>query len=306
MGYDVHRFTPNTVDDRYYSERTDRNIGWITQAEQDILRNSVVGIAGAGGMGGLLASILVRVGVGEIRISDCETFDVSNINRQFAATRGTVGKSKALETARMIREIADDTTVVVYPQGITEESAYHFVEGCHIICDEIEVLAIDARILLHRQSRTYGVNVFNCNTVGFSTNLFLYTPTSMTIEEATGVSYEEAQKLRNKAVCGDAESLTNIVHAMMRAVVPNLPEYRPTAVETDHMAFYRRFLQEKKVPIIATNPPMATGFLANRVLLHLLRNSGVPRAIVNTPEMPGYLTFDAAHMHAQVGTRGCI
>src|ERR1700721_482305 len=86
----VYTLQPLHPDPTYYRERTDRNIGWITAEEQEILRNSVVGIAGTGGMGGLLAATLVRVGIGEIRISDSDVFDVSNINRQFAATRNTI------------------------------------------------------------------------------------------------------------------------------------------------------------------------------------------------------------------------
>ena len=64
---DVYRLLPHNIDEKYYLGRTDRNLGWITEQEQTILRNSVVGIAGTGGMGGLLASILVRTGVGVVK-----------------------------------------------------------------------------------------------------------------------------------------------------------------------------------------------------------------------------------------------
>lgn len=298
----VLRLNPKTFNREYYLERTDRNIGWITPDEQELLRESVVGIAGTGGMGGLLGAILVRAGVGEIRIADTEKFDVSNINRQFGAKQNTVNKSKALETARMIREIADDTTIVVYPAGITELSVDDFIKGSDVICDEIEVLAMDARILLHQQARSFGVSLFNCNTTGFSTNLFLYTPQSLTMEEATGFTYGEAREICAAAKAGSTEASTKIAHAMVRAVVPVLPEYRPNELVTDHVSFYQRFLHEQRVPIIATNPPMATGFLANRILLYLLKNSGVKRDITDTPEMPGYLNFDAAHMTSVVAS----
>jgi len=298
----VYTLLPINPDSSYYQERTDRNIGWITSEEQDILHNSIVGIAGTGGMGGLLAATLLRAGIGEIRMSDSETFDVSNINRQFAATRSTVGMSKAFETAQLVRAISNDTTLVVYPQGITEETADHFVSGCSVICDEIEVFAIDARILLHMHARAQGISLFNCNTVGFSTNLFLYTPTGMSMEKAIGISYSESKILREQASQGNNSAAVQIAHAMLRAVVPKLPEYRPNASKTDLKEFNRCFLEETKVPIIATNPVMAAGFLANRIVLYLLRNSGVPREIIETPEMPSYLHFDAALMNVVIGT----
>ena len=74
----VYRLLPKNVDDEYYRERTDRNIGWITREEQEMLRKKAVGIAGCGGMGGFLGQILVRLGIGELTICDTERFDISN------------------------------------------------------------------------------------------------------------------------------------------------------------------------------------------------------------------------------------
>src|SRR6202142_2386032 len=194
----AYRLLPRHADEAYYTERTDRNRGWITRDEQEILRRSVVGIAGCGGMGGLLASIFLRLGVGEIRIAANEVFDVSNINRQFAAGRGTVGMSKAFETARMARAVTDDTTLVVYPQGIVEQTVVPFLQGCDVVCDEIEFWAVGARILLHRAARSLGICLFNCNTVGFGTRLFLFEPKGYTMEEVLGLTYGEANLLQQK------------------------------------------------------------------------------------------------------------
>jgi molybdopterin/thiamine biosynthesis adenylyltransferase len=302
----VYRLLPVNLNPEFYTERTDRNIGWITKEEQEILKNSVVGIAGTGGMGGLLAATLVRAGVGEVRIADSEVFDASNINRQFAAKRTTIDKLKVIETARMVREITDDMCLVIYPDGITENTIEYFTEGCSVICDEIELFAIDARILLHKIARRKNVSLFNCNTTGFSTNLFLYTPTSITMEEVTGFSYDEAKELRSSSLIEHSDNHARIVRAMLRAVVPTVPEYRPNEAQADRKMFYQRLLKERKVPIIASNPPMATGFLANRILLYLLRDSGVERDIVHTPEMPGYLHFDAAQMISTICTNGWL
>src|SRR5947207_2922785 len=95
----IFRVMPKSSDPAYYGVRADLNIGWITSEEQIAVRKSVIGIAGCGGMGGQLAEKLFRLGVGELRIADSEVFDISNINRQLAARREVVGKSKAIETA---------------------------------------------------------------------------------------------------------------------------------------------------------------------------------------------------------------
>jgi len=302
----TYRLLPKNGDDAYYRERTDRNIGWITHEEQKMLRRSVVGIAGCGGMGGLLASIFFRLGVGEVRIADCEVFDISNINRQFAAGRGTVGKSKTFETARMTRAVTDDATLVVYPQGIAEKTAASFLDGCDIGCDEIEFWAVGARILLHQEARRLRIPLFNCNTVGFGTRLFLFRPQGGTMEECLNLSYEEAVALQQRIQERTASSgeVRTVMEAMLGGLVPELPEYcsNDPAYRTVPEARHR-LLKENRAPIIATNPPMAAGFLADHVLLYLLRNSSVKRSVVTPPSVPGYLYFDAALMQARAVTR---
>jgi hypothetical protein len=98
----AYRLLPCDRGEEYFRERTDRNLGWISWEEQELLRSTVIGVAGCGGMGGQLAEKFLRLGVGEVRIADSEVFDASNLNRQFAVLRNTLGKSKALETARML------------------------------------------------------------------------------------------------------------------------------------------------------------------------------------------------------------
>ena len=296
----VLRLTPKNADKAYYQERTDRNIGWITRDEQERLSRAVIGIAGCGGMGAQLAEKFLRLGVGEIRIADNETFDVSNINRQFAASRKTVGVSKAFATARMLRDVSDDTTIVVYPRGICESSVEAFTDGCDVICDEIEFWAVGPRILLHQVARTKAVPVFNCNTVGFGTRLFLFTPTSSTMEELLQMTIEEGMTLSRALHEKRAtkSQVARVMESMLLGLVPELPDYYQGGGNAEIVR--QRLFTEGRASIIATNPPLATGFLADRVLLYLLKDSLTRRNIVETPEMPAYLYFDAALMQAKV------
>jgi molybdopterin/thiamine biosynthesis adenylyltransferase len=299
----VLRFPARNRRNNYYKERTDRNIGWITPTEQEILRNSVVGIAGTGGMGGLLAAMLTRLGVGEIRIADTETFDISNINRQFAAMRTTIGKSKALETARLIREISDDVTLVVYPEGITPSTVDSFLEGCSVVCDEVEFWAVGSRILLHQRSLSKGIALFNCNTVGFATHLFLFRPEDPSIEDLFRFSYEEAYELETKIQKGTAsqEETERVMEAMLRILVPTLPEYCTDESEyKTEGAVRKRLMLENRASIIATNPPFATGLIGNHVLLYLVRNSPIRRKTILLPAPPGYLFLDGCLLEARL------
>ncbi len=295
----IYRLLPKNADQAFYRERTDRNIGWITREEQEIIRGSTIGIAGCGGMGGQLAEKFLRLGIGEIRVTDSEVFDISNINRQFAATRSTIGKSKAFETARFTRAVSDDFTLVVDSRGIQENTVEPFLSGCDVVCDEIEFWAAGARILLHRHARAHKIPIFNCNTIGFGTRLFLFTHSSSTMEECLGLTYEEARDLQKKVQTKNAtpEEIQHLKESVLRGLLPEFPEY---CAPQHRIKNRERLFEEGKAPIVATNPPMATGFLANRILLYLLKDSSVKRDITPTPEMPAYLYFDAARMEAKV------
>lgn len=298
----VYRLLPRLFDETFYAARTNRNIGWITPKEQELLRGAVVGIAGCGGMGGLVAVTLMRLGVGELRIADTEAFDVSNLNRQYGATRETIGKSKAFETARMLRIISDDTTVVVYPQGITEKTVEHFTAGCSIVCDEIEFWAIASRILLHKTMRAKPGIILTSPTVGHRVYVTKFTADSMTIEEALGMTYQEAVVLQKHLTKGtaSADELARVMKAMTRFAAPELPEYATDLTQYSTVKAVTDRLSQGVASIIATNPPMAAGFLANQVIFHILEErSAIKRKYVLPPVMPGYAMFDAALLIAK-------
>jgi molybdopterin/thiamine biosynthesis adenylyltransferase len=305
----AYRLLPKNLEASYYRERTDRNIGWITPEEQALLQRTTIGIAGCGGMGAQVAEKFLRLGVGEIRIADNEAFEVSNINRQFGAARSSIGKSKAFETAKLLRAITDDSTIVVYPQGITTETSDDFAKGCDLVCDEIEFWCAGSRIALHQSARRSGVPIFVCNTIGFGSHVFLFTPTSTTIEKCLGVDYEEAAKVEKKILEGKAQrsEIAFLMEAVIRGLFPAWVEYNPIPSGRLGKSFLRnRLMVEQRGAIIATNPPLACGLLADRVLLHILRSpsntQSEVRQFVVMPEMPGYLYFDAATMVAKVVT----
>jgi len=59
----------------HYATAFSRNIGWITETEQEVLRNKRVAIAGLGGVGGSHLLTLTRLGIGKFNISDLDIFE---------------------------------------------------------------------------------------------------------------------------------------------------------------------------------------------------------------------------------------
>jgi len=91
--------------DELYRNIFSRNIGVFTDAEQEKLRLSTVAIAGVGGIGGLLAERLVRLGVGHIKITDPGTFEESNLNRQFSSSMTNLDAGKTNAVFGLIKDI---------------------------------------------------------------------------------------------------------------------------------------------------------------------------------------------------------
>ena len=119
------------------------------------------------------------------------------------------------------------------------------------------------------------------------------------MEEVLGYrDSSEAYEMENRARGGSLEDRKEIIDRVMLGLVPELPKYK----KDDHEVFFKRIIEEGKGAIFATNPPLSTGIVADRLVLQLLKEKGEKRDIVYPPEMPGYLYFDAATMVAKVVT----
>lgn len=294
-------FAKANFDENFYVERTNRNIGWISEDEQKILLKSCVAVAGCGGMGGLLASILVRLGVGALKIADSEEFDVSNINRQYGALKSTIGRSKALTTAKALREITDDFDLTVFPEGVTRDSCVEFVKGNDLICDEIEFWAIGSKILLHQEARRNGIPIISCNTAGHQANLTYFSIESK-IEETLGYSLDEALAIQTRIQKNliKKEELIEESEKIVKTFIPKKPIYNNDSKHNITESVISRLQNKGTASIIATNPSFACGFLANHVLFQLLKKSNINRNIVYPPRFPGYLSMDSGLVISKV------
>ena len=77
----IKEFGLNTKEE-YTAEAFSRNIGLLTQADQDKLANATVAIPGMGGVGGVHLITMTRTGVGKFHLADFDVFEPANVNRQ--------------------------------------------------------------------------------------------------------------------------------------------------------------------------------------------------------------------------------
>lgn len=163
-----------------------RNLGVLTPEAQQLLRRSVVAIAGLGGLGGTTAEVLARLGIGHLRLADFDRYEVHNINRQIGATTSTIGELKTDVMAGRVRDINPSISVETLPDGVTAESASQFVEGADIVVDAVDFYQPEARAALHREARRAGRFVLLTPAAGFGALLLLFAPDGPRLEDIFG------------------------------------------------------------------------------------------------------------------------
>jgi molybdopterin/thiamine biosynthesis adenylyltransferase len=166
-----------------YDEAFSRHRGLISRQEQQRLRSSRVAIVGMGGVGGVHLATLARLGIGAFHIADPDRFEVANFNRQYGATTGTVGRSKAEVMADLARGINPHARLRVFPEKITAANVGEFLDGVDLLVDGIDFFAIDARRLLFREARRRGIWALTAGPIGFSTAYLCFSPHGMSFDE---------------------------------------------------------------------------------------------------------------------------
>lgn len=85
----------NFHEDEILAEQFTRNVQFFGQQGQIKIANAFVVVIGLGGVGSHAAHMLLRSGVGKLRLVDFDQVSVSSLNRHAVATREDVGMSKA-------------------------------------------------------------------------------------------------------------------------------------------------------------------------------------------------------------------
>jgi molybdopterin/thiamine biosynthesis adenylyltransferase len=123
-----------------FPECFERNFPSLSAAEQLRLFQSSVLVVGLGGLGGTLAVLLARVGVGRLLLADGDVFAPSNLNRQWLATQATLGRNKALVAAEHILAINPALSVEAIPQFLDPQSLPDYLAQVQIVLDGLDNL----------------------------------------------------------------------------------------------------------------------------------------------------------------------
>ena len=166
-----------------YDEAFSRNLGWVTQAEQQRLRQSRVCIAGMGGVGGVYLLTLARLGIGAFSIADFDTYALANFNRQVGATMSTLGRPKIDVMLAMARDINPEIDVRVFADGLDAANIAPFLADGDAYLDGLDFFALDIRREVFAQCRAQGIPATTVAPLGMGAALLNFVPGGMSFEE---------------------------------------------------------------------------------------------------------------------------
>ena len=172
------------MSDRFcYDEAFSRNIGWVTETEQQLLRTRRIAIAGLGGVGGSHLLTLTRLGVGRFHIADLDTFELANFNRQAGASLRHLGRPKVDVLAELALDIHPGLEIVRFPQGVNEDNLERFLEGVDLYVDGLDFFAMEARRAVFAACAERGIPAVTAAPLGMGVALLNFLPGKMTFEE---------------------------------------------------------------------------------------------------------------------------
>ena len=166
-----------------YDKAFSRNIGWVTETEQYQLRRCTVAIAGAGGVGGVHALTLARMGIGGFRLSDFDQFEVHNFNRQAGAFMSTLQRDKVDVMAEMVKDINPEADIECFAQGINADNVDAFLQGVDIYVDSLDFFALDARKLVFQKCLEKKIPVVTAAPLGMGCAFLCFLPGGMSYEQ---------------------------------------------------------------------------------------------------------------------------
>ncbi|MEO6563496.1 MAG: ThiF family adenylyltransferase [Nitrosospira sp.] len=166
-----------------YENAFSRNIGWVTETEQQILRQKRVAIAGLGGVGGSHLLALTRLGIGAFNIADFDTFDLPNFNRQAGATITSLGKNKLEIMSHQAEDINPELKIKRFADGVTPRNLDDFLEGVDIYIDGLDFFAFRARQEVFSACELKGIPAVTAAPLGMGVAVLNFLPGGMSFDD---------------------------------------------------------------------------------------------------------------------------
>ncbi len=240
-----------------YHEAFSRNLGWLTAADQEILRAKRIALAGMGGVGGSHLLTLTRLGVGAFHLSDFDQFELPNFNRQVGASVSTLERDKLTVMCEMALDINPELEINLFPEGISSDNLDAFLDGVDLYLDSLDFFALDIRQQLFAACRERGVPALTAAPLGMGTALLYFAPDGMSFEQYFRLEGQSEEEQALRFMLGLAPAPQQLAYLVDDSVVD---------------------FQSKKGPSTPMACDLCAGAAATWVLKLLLHRGKVPAA----------------------------
>jgi len=161
-----------------YQQMINRNIGLLTEDQQNLLKNTTIALFGLGGLGGVIAEILTRSGIGSIKLVDNDKFDKANLNRQIFAFHDTLGRWKTDVTEEFLTRINPEIKLEKYNR-VEPDNIQAILKNAKLV-----ILAIDSAkpcVIVSRAARALSIPLVEGWAIPYG-NTRVFTADSPTLE----------------------------------------------------------------------------------------------------------------------------
>ncbi len=164
----------------------------IGEAGQLTLAGSYVVIVGLGALGTVIATSLVRAGVGRVRVIDRDFIEYHNLQRQLLFTEAdvTAGLPKAVAGEKHLREINSEIEVEGIVADFNPSNAEELIRGADLVLDGLD--NFETRLLLNDAALKQGTPWVYGGAVGahgMTMNIIPGAPPCFRCLSGTGESY---------------------------------------------------------------------------------------------------------------------
>ncbi len=178
------------------------------------LQNKRVIVFGIGGVGGHVAEVLARSGVGAIDLVDNDVVSASNINRQIVATYNTIGRKKIEVMKERILSIQPDCKVSLWDTFYLPETSDSFCfEQFDYIVDAIDT--VTAKIDLALKAQEYHIPIISSMGTGNKLD-----PTKLVVTDIYKTSVCPLAKVMRKELKNRGVKALKVVYSTEEAITP--------------------------------------------------------------------------------------
>lgn len=111
-----------------------RTASLIGEPAFSALQSAHVLVVGLGGVGGIVAEILARSGVGRLTVVDGDVFEPTNLNRQILCTVNDIGMNKAEAAKDRLRSVNPDCEVRAVSMFLNEQTLPNILDCSYDYC----------------------------------------------------------------------------------------------------------------------------------------------------------------------------